>query len=144
MGLEDDMVQKIAAENQDSVIERTRTQEKVRILEDGLRTLNRYRRSKHQESEIIGRNDLDDCETHGTNDPGLPTPISEDVHNAVHDALQEDKHFVRTAGPQETTLDVPNGWSGFQSSRKIAAKPQKKSIKTRVAMFDDNALGERE
>ncbi|KAK0260156.1 hypothetical protein LTR35_018028 [Friedmanniomyces endolithicus] len=48
MGLKDDMVQKIAAEDQDSVTERTRTQEKVRILEDGLRTLNRYRRSKHQ------------------------------------------------------------------------------------------------
>ncbi|KAK1090905.1 hypothetical protein LTR48_007378, partial [Friedmanniomyces endolithicus] len=71
-----------------------------------------------------------------------PRVSAKTVHNAVHDALQEDKPFVRTAGPQETTLDVPNGWSGFQSGRKIAAKPQKKSIKTRVAMFDDNALGE--
>ncbi|KAK0302210.1 hypothetical protein LTR01_008906 [Friedmanniomyces endolithicus] len=111
------MVQKIAAENQDSVTERTH-------------------------SEMYGRNDLDDCETHETNDPGLPTPVGEDVHNAVHDALQDDKLSVGPAGTQETTLDVPNGWSRFQSSRKIAAKPQKKSIKTRVAMFDDNALGE--
>ncbi|KAK0890676.1 hypothetical protein LTR91_022708 [Friedmanniomyces endolithicus] len=142
MGLKDDMVQKIAAEDQDSVTERTRTQEKVRILEDGLRTLNRYRRSKHQDSEMYGRNDLDDCETQEMNDPDLPTLVSEDVHDAVHDALQNDKPSVRTAETRETTLDVPYGGSGFQSSRKIPAKPQKKKIQTRVAMFDDNALGE--
>lgn len=162
MGLEDDLVQKIAAENQDSVTERTRTQEKLRILEDGLHTLNRYRRSKHQgielpsgldetgtsrqltntiDSEMNGRDDLDDCERHETNDLGSPTPVSEDVHNAIYDALREDDPFVRTAGSQEMTLDVPNGWSGFQSSHKIPVKPKKKSVKTRAAMFDDNAVG---
>jgi len=109
MGLEDGLVQKIAAENQDSVTERTRTQEKLRILEDGLHTLNRYRRSKHQgiaipsglseigtirqltnstDSEMNGRDDLDDCERHETDDLGSPTPVSEDVHNAVHDAFR--------------------------------------------------------
>ena len=46
--LDDDLVKKIAAENQESVTERTRTQEKLRILEKGLYTLNRYRRSKHK------------------------------------------------------------------------------------------------
>ncbi|KAK0822939.1 hypothetical protein LTR73_008904 [Friedmanniomyces endolithicus] len=88
MGLEDGLVQKIAAENQDSVTERTRTQEKLRILEDGLHTLNRYRRSKHQDSEMNGRDDLNDCERHETDDLGSPTPVSEDVHNAVHDAFR--------------------------------------------------------
>ncbi|KAK1808640.1 hypothetical protein LTR12_017002 [Friedmanniomyces endolithicus] len=68
----------------------------------------------------------------------------EEEDEDVHDALQEDKSFVRTAGTQETTLDVPDGWSGFQPSHKIPAKPRKKSVKTRAAMFDDNALGEQE
>ncbi|KAK0954529.1 hypothetical protein LTR91_022650 [Friedmanniomyces endolithicus] len=165
MGLEEGTVQKIAAENQDSVTERTRTQEKLQILEDGLHTLNRYRRSKHQgielpsglsefgtteqltnsvDSEMNQRDDFDDCKRHETNDLGSPTPVSEDVHNAVHDALQDVDPFVRTAGTQETTIDVSDGWSGFQSSHKIPAKPRKKSVKTRAAIFDDNAIGEQE
>lgn len=48
MGLEDDLVKKIAAENEESVTERTRAQEKLRILENGLHTLNRFRRYKHR------------------------------------------------------------------------------------------------
>ncbi len=163
MRLEDDLVQKIAAENQDSVTERTRTQEKLRILEDGLHTLNRYRRSKHQgiewpsgpsetgttrqltnttDSDMNERDNLDGCERHDTNDLGSPTLVSEDVNNAIHDALQEVEPFVRTAGTQERTLDGPNGWSGFQSSHNIPTKPKKKSVI--AAMFDNNAVGEQE
>lgn len=46
--LDDDLVQRIAAENEESVAERTRTEEKLRVLEDGLHTLNRYRRYKYK------------------------------------------------------------------------------------------------
>lgn len=48
MCLGDDMVQKIATENQESATERTRTQEKLRTLENGLHILTRYRRSKQE------------------------------------------------------------------------------------------------
>ena len=48
MRLEDDLVRTIAAENQESMAERTRTKEKLRVLEEGLHTLNRYRRYKHK------------------------------------------------------------------------------------------------
>ena len=53
MRLEDDLVRTIAAENQESMTERTRTKEKLRVLEDGLYTLNRYRRYKHQGKKLI-------------------------------------------------------------------------------------------
>lgn len=48
MRLEDDLVRTIAAENQGSTAERTRTKEKLRVLEEGFHTLNRYRRYKHK------------------------------------------------------------------------------------------------
>lgn len=44
----DDMVQKIATENQESASERTRTQEKLRLLKNGLHILVRYKRLKQE------------------------------------------------------------------------------------------------
>lgn len=51
MGLDNDVIDKIAAESQESKTERVRTREKLHILDDGLRILNRYRRSKHEGKE---------------------------------------------------------------------------------------------
>ncbi|KAK3669799.1 hypothetical protein LTR78_010316 [Recurvomyces mirabilis] len=144
MNLEDGLVQKIAAETQDSVTERTRTEEKLRILKDGLHTLNRYRRSKHQDPQANERDGLDDCETHEANDPDSRTAVNNGVHNAADNALQEDDSFAERAGVQEPSLDVWSSWSEFKSSPKVPVKLKKKSVKSRAAMWNDNALGEQE
>jgi len=161
MRLENDLVRKIAAENQESVTERTRTQDKVRTLEKGLHTLNRYRRSRHEGTEgLFGlreslassqltniaeseKDELDysaDFKSPDTANVVSPTATIEDVNEATHEVTQELDHSVRGAGNQELTHDSTNEWFGLLPDHKPLGskmKFRKKSVKNRAAMFDD-------
>ena len=161
MRLEDDLVRTIAAENQESMTERTRTKEKLRVLEDGLHTLNRYRRYKHEgkenscasdgsfatskltsitESETVELDDSIHLERPDNVALDLSTAINEDVDDAVLDASQdrEDNHLTTMAEGRELNHDPLNDEflpNGKKSGSKVMYK--KKSVRNRAAMFED-------
>lgn len=150
MHLDDGLVRKIAAENQESVTERIRTQEKLRILEDGLHTLNRYRRSQHNgklkllvqanaylkpaneltvtDADINGR-DQDAHETEDTFENPASSPNDEFVND------------TKTAIGQESIRDDWNAENASSPSSKNPVsnvKSRKRSVKNRAAFFDDD------
>jgi hypothetical protein len=150
MNLDDDTVQKIAAENQESVTERKRTQEKLRILETGLRTLKRYRRSQHQSIKLpLGRlgaeplrqltgntdfetseqADSNDIERYESNEIDSPMRVTEDVSSSVHDTPREvDSSFKPISG------DPQNG-------PQYITKARRKNVKTFAAKLDESVVG---
>lgn len=161
MRLENDLVRKIAAENQESVTERIRTEDKVHTLEKGLHTLNRYRRSRHEgieglfglreslassqltniaESEKDEFNYPADLKSPDTVNGVSQTATIEDVNEATQEVTQDLDHSVREAGNQELTHDSTNEWFGFPPDQKPLVsklKSRKKGVKNRAAMFDN-------
>ncbi|OQN95561.1 hypothetical protein B0A48_18496 [Cryoendolithus antarcticus] len=132
MRLDDDLVRKIAAENEESVKERSRVLS-TKVLRDIL------------DSEMNEYDDLNADKTLDTDDMDSPLPISGDVNDGSHDCHQEPDHSVKTTGLQEATRDAGDDWGGFGLIHKdpdSTVKSKKRSLRHRVAMFGDVAMKE--
>ena len=94
-------------------------------------------------SEMNEIDDITDLERSETVDTGSPTTMYEDVDGAGHNARQDSDYFISTAGSQEPTRDGSNEWGVLPNHKNSGSKVKpKKSIKHRVAMFDDSVTVE--
>ncbi|KAK6435688.1 hypothetical protein LTR95_008123 [Oleoguttula sp. CCFEE 5521] len=138
MCLGDDVVQNIATELQESASERSRTQEKLRTLDNGLHILTRYRRSKQEGWETSAVDESTNIEQVFAVDNDAISILSDRTKNVGHQASHETASSTRTAEGNDPTSIPANRWNAFLPPEQPSpSKAKKKSVKNRAAVFDN-------
>nr|OQO31372.1 hypothetical protein B0A51_03367 [Rachicladosporium sp. CCFEE 5018] len=138
MCLGDDVVQNIATELQESASERSRTQEKLRTLDNGLHILTRYRRSKQEGWETSAVDESTNIEQVFAVDNDAISILSDRTKNVGHQASHETASSTRTAEGNDPISIPANGWNAFLPPEQPSpSKAKKKSVKNRAAVFDN-------